>query len=256
MAAASAPLVGVLAEKWFGFSGDAKVTGDLAKNLRNAGAIGSALLAFTTSEALGLDLAARLGGVFADRQGLVGRGGAGGALVAERGCASQPSQSASAKVPPPQLRPPPPPSLAPPSCPPPPSPVPWAFCAFVYSGLHVTYPRDRRRALERQRGTDERAAREYEFEADGGCRPRVASARRASERMRIVASAGVPRCDRGACSPGCSNWRARDLGAHSLRSQFSALLRHIHRVPVPLPPPSHPGLLPAPQKTGWRRRSR
>ncbi|PSC76181.1 MFS general substrate transporter [Micractinium conductrix] len=92
MAAASAPLVGVLAEKWFGFSGDAKVTGDLAKNLRNAGAIGSALLAFTT--------------------------------------------------------------------------IPWAFCAFVYSGLHVTYPRDRRRALERQRGTDERAAREYEFEAD------------------------------------------------------------------------------------------
>ena len=33
----------------------------------------------------------------------------------------------------------------------------------MYSGLHATYPRDRRRASERQRS----GGREWEFEADG-----------------------------------------------------------------------------------------
>jgi hypothetical protein len=48
MAAFSAPLVGLLAEDWFGFKGSSKVTGDRATDLHNAQALGSALLAFTT----------------------------------------------------------------------------------------------------------------------------------------------------------------------------------------------------------------
>ena len=50
MAACSAPLVGLLAEHWFGFRGASKVTGDRDTDLRNARALGGALLAFTTSE--------------------------------------------------------------------------------------------------------------------------------------------------------------------------------------------------------------
>lgn len=48
MAAFSVPLVGILAEDWFGFSGDAKITGNRSTDLANAKALGSALLAFTT----------------------------------------------------------------------------------------------------------------------------------------------------------------------------------------------------------------
>ncbi|EFN51219.1 hypothetical protein CHLNCDRAFT_141208 [Chlorella variabilis] len=88
MAACSAPLVGMLAEDWFGFRGTSKVTGNRKADLHNAKALGSALLAFTT--------------------------------------------------------------------------VPWIFCFLMYSGLHATYPRDRRRASERQRS----GGREWEFEAD------------------------------------------------------------------------------------------
>lgn len=90
MAACSAPLVGLLAQRWFGFSGASKVTGDAALDLNNARALGSALLAFTT--------------------------------------------------------------------------IPWAFCFLMYSGLHLTYPRDRRRALDRER--DAPAQREWQFDAD------------------------------------------------------------------------------------------
>lgn len=50
MAACSAPLVGILAEGWFGFRGASTVTGDRSVDLRNAQALGAALLAFTTSE--------------------------------------------------------------------------------------------------------------------------------------------------------------------------------------------------------------
>ncbi|KAL4422801.1 hypothetical protein ABPG75_008998 [Micractinium tetrahymenae] len=90
MAACSAPLVGLLAQRWFGFSGASKVTGDAALDLNNAKALGSALLAFTT--------------------------------------------------------------------------IPWAFCFLMYSGLHLTYPRDRRRALDRDRGSSEQ--HEWQFDAD------------------------------------------------------------------------------------------
>ena len=48
MAACSAPLVGMLAEDWFGFRGTSKVTGNRKADLHNAKALGSALLAFTT----------------------------------------------------------------------------------------------------------------------------------------------------------------------------------------------------------------
>lgn len=48
MAACAAPLVGILAQNWFGFSGDAKITGNRGLDLSNARAMGSALLAFTT----------------------------------------------------------------------------------------------------------------------------------------------------------------------------------------------------------------
>ncbi len=48
MAAFSVPLVGILAEDWFGFRGDAKITGNRSVDLANAQALGSALLAFTT----------------------------------------------------------------------------------------------------------------------------------------------------------------------------------------------------------------
>ena len=48
VAAFAAPLVGVLAEKWYGFSGTSTVTGDAAKDLANARALGSALLTFLT----------------------------------------------------------------------------------------------------------------------------------------------------------------------------------------------------------------
>ena len=50
--------------------------------------------------------------------------------------------------------------------------VPWAFCFIMYSGLHLTYPRDRRRAAERQR-SEEAREQEWEFEPEGGL-PRFA----------------------------------------------------------------------------------
>lgn len=46
VAAFAAPLVGVLAEKWFGFTGSSAVTGDRDRDLANARALGSALLFF------------------------------------------------------------------------------------------------------------------------------------------------------------------------------------------------------------------
>lgn len=46
VAAFAAPLVGLLAEKWYGFSGASTVTGDRDRDLANARALGSALLAF------------------------------------------------------------------------------------------------------------------------------------------------------------------------------------------------------------------
>lgn len=46
VAAFAAPLVGVLAEKWYGFSGTSTVTGDRDKDLANAKALGAALLTF------------------------------------------------------------------------------------------------------------------------------------------------------------------------------------------------------------------
>ncbi|KAI3430502.1 hypothetical protein D9Q98_005097 [Chlorella vulgaris] len=90
MAACSAPLVGLLAENWFGFKGTSRVTGVRKDDLHNAKALGNALLAFTIA--------------------------------------------------------------------------PWVFCFLMYTGLHITYPRDRRRAAERQRDSD---TREWEFGADG-----------------------------------------------------------------------------------------
>lgn len=87
MAACSAPLVGLLAQRWFGFSGASTVTGNVELDVKNARAMGSALLAFTT--------------------------------------------------------------------------IPWTFCFFMYSGLHMTYPKDRRRALERVRSSGQ-----HEFHYD------------------------------------------------------------------------------------------
>lgn len=46
MAACAAPLVGVLAERLFGFCGTGTVTGDRQRDLANAAALGNALLAF------------------------------------------------------------------------------------------------------------------------------------------------------------------------------------------------------------------
>lgn len=46
VAAFAAPLVGLLAEKWYGFSGASTVTGNRERDLANARALGSALLAF------------------------------------------------------------------------------------------------------------------------------------------------------------------------------------------------------------------
>lgn len=74
VAAFAAPFVGALAEHWFGFEGASKVTGDRARDLANARALGNALLCFLT--------------------------------------------------------------------------VPWSCCLAVYTGLHWTYPRDRRVALQ------------------------------------------------------------------------------------------------------------
>jgi hypothetical protein len=60
MAACSAPLVGLLAEDWFGFRGTSKVTGDRQADLHNAQALGNALLAFTTGGRGGWGRAGRL----------------------------------------------------------------------------------------------------------------------------------------------------------------------------------------------------
>lgn len=86
IAAFSTPLVGILAERMFGFSGTSTVTGDREVDERNARALGQALLTFLT--------------------------------------------------------------------------LPWVFCFFVYGGLHFTYPRDRKAALE--------SARIWEREGEGG----------------------------------------------------------------------------------------
>eukprot|EP00887_Chlorella_sp_A99_P007278 scaffold2.g7278.t1 len=48
IAAFSVPLVGLLAQRWFGFAGTSTVTGNRATDLLNARALGSALLAFLT----------------------------------------------------------------------------------------------------------------------------------------------------------------------------------------------------------------
>lgn len=50
MAACSAPLVGLLAENWFGFKGTSRVTGVRKDDLHNAKALGNALLAFTIGD--------------------------------------------------------------------------------------------------------------------------------------------------------------------------------------------------------------
>ena len=50
MAACAAPLVGLMAQRWFGFSGASTVTGEKERDLKNARALGSALLAFMTGE--------------------------------------------------------------------------------------------------------------------------------------------------------------------------------------------------------------
>jgi hypothetical protein len=52
MAACAAPLVGLMAQRWFGFSGASTVTGEKERDLKNARALGSALLAFMTGEQL------------------------------------------------------------------------------------------------------------------------------------------------------------------------------------------------------------
>jgi len=85
IAAFATPLVGILAERMFGFSGTSTVTGDREVDERNARALGQALLTFLT--------------------------------------------------------------------------LPWLFCFFVYGGLHFTYPRDRKAALESARM----------LEREGGC---------------------------------------------------------------------------------------
>lgn len=86
IAAFATPLVGILAERMFGFSGTSTVTGDREVDERNARALGQALLTFLT--------------------------------------------------------------------------LPWLFCFFVYGGLHFTYPRDRKAALE--------TTRIWEREGEGG----------------------------------------------------------------------------------------
>jgi hypothetical protein len=77
LASCAAPLVGILAEAGFGFSGDAAKTADEAHNRANARALGDAILVFTV--------------------------------------------------------------------------VPWTVTFLFYSGLHCTYPKDRRVAAERAR---------------------------------------------------------------------------------------------------------
>lgn len=47
IAAAGAPLVGILAEKAFGFSGTAEVSAEKSDNLKKARSLGDALLVFT-----------------------------------------------------------------------------------------------------------------------------------------------------------------------------------------------------------------
>lgn len=127
MAACSAPLVGILAEGWFGFRGASTITGDRSVDLRNAQALGAALLAFTTSERSCLCLP---------------------------GCAPPAASHTHAS-----------PSAHAPMLPRCVSPaVPWTFCFLMYSGLHLTYPKDRRDALERSRGD---GAREWDFEGSG-----------------------------------------------------------------------------------------
>jgi MFS family permease len=73
VAAFATPFVGRLSERYFGFSGTSTVTGNAEIDIRNAQAMGNALLMFTA--------------------------------------------------------------------------LPWAFCLVAYSGLHFTYPSDRRRAV-------------------------------------------------------------------------------------------------------------
>ncbi|CAL5229213.1 g12496 [Coccomyxa viridis] len=85
LAACAAPLVGMLAEQMFGFTGTATRSGDPEKDLAQARALGSSLLVF---------------------------------LI-----------------------------------------VPWTLCLVFYSGLHFTYPRDKRHAAQEARALSE-AARE------------------------------------------------------------------------------------------------
>lgn len=83
IAAFATPLVGILSERLYGFSGASTVTGDPEKDLPNARALGNALVAF---------------------------------LV-----------------------------------------IPWTLCLITYSGLHWTYPKDRRKALMLSRKLSEGA---------------------------------------------------------------------------------------------------
>ena len=161
MAACAAPLVGILAQDWFGFSGDATVTGTRAVDLNNARALGSALLAFTTGAAPWAGWGMGHGaGLWAGEVGGLGRGHAGHAWL------------------PPAL------ALAMPPCPPCPAlrrrqhmltpsmpappiltAVPWTFCFFMYTSLHLTYPTDRKRAAERARAAEHH---EWQFAREDG----------------------------------------------------------------------------------------
>lgn len=92
VAAFATPLVGLISERMFGFSGASTVTGDPKIDVPNAVALGSALLAFLA--------------------------------------------------------------------------VPWMLCFFIYSGLHWTYPHDRRTALVVARGKTADYLRVGSYEED------------------------------------------------------------------------------------------
>ncbi|PRW32866.1 MFS general substrate transporter isoform A [Chlorella sorokiniana] len=164
MAAFSVPLVGILAEDWFGFHGDAKITGNRSTDLANAKALGSALLAFTT--------------------------------------------------------------------------VPWTFCFLMYSGLHISYPKDRRRALEWQRAQEQQ---EWQFEADSAAslaEEAVPLRERSISPPRMRPSPSPLHPDSGGGSSAVSNVRGRsarsgDLINH-LRRESGDRQQLLHRPPSDL----------------------
>ncbi|KAL6782703.1 hypothetical protein ACKKBG_A07800 [Auxenochlorella protothecoides x Auxenochlorella symbiontica] len=115
VAAFAAPLVGLLAEKWYGFSGASTVTGNRERDLANARALGSALLAFLA--------------------------------------------------------------------------IPWFICLCVYSGLHWTYPEDKRKALKLEMELAELEMRVSGLSWDEAGEDREAR-RGAAEEQRLLAEEG------------------------------------------------------------------